>query len=90
MNTNNLWLNRIEYSNYSNDYTIHKIIHNNDQLINWLRFIYTTRMNYSSKISQEGANSYLRSTTLVTNISTTNSFDTKLHRPNTNTLNIIV
>jgi len=90
MNTNNLWLNRIEYSNYSNNYTVYKIIHNNDQLMNWLRFIYTVRISYSSKIPREDANLYSRLTTFMADISAISSLDTKLHRPNTNTLNTIV
>ena len=90
MNTNNLWLNRIEYSNYSNNYTIYKIIHNNDQLMNWLRFIYTVHTNYSPRISREGASLCPRSATLIADTSAISSLDIKLHWPNTNTLNAIV
>jgi len=80
-------LNIIEYSNYSNNYIIYKIIYNNDQLMNWLRFICTS---YLSKTLQEDVNSYLKLATLIADISTISSFDTKLYRPNINTLNAIV
>jgi len=90
MNTNNLWQNRIEYSNYSNNYTVYKIIYNNDQLMNWLRFIYTACTSYSPKIPRESASLYLRSTIFVADISAISLFDIKLYRSNTNMLNAIV
>ena len=87
---NNLWLNRIEYSNYSNNYIVYKIIHNNNQLMNWLRFIYIVRTSYLSRILQKDASLYLRSAIFVADISAISSFNIRLHRPNINTLNAIV